>query len=119
MRRVVTVLLRLLLNTFFKQIDIVDAERVPNDAPVIFAVNHPNGLIDPLFLLCFAPRPISFLAKAPIFRMPLIGWFARGLDTIPVYRTQDNYSTSKNREMFAAARSLLLRGGAIAMFPEG
>ena len=86
---------------------------------MIFAVNHPNGLIDPLFLLCFAPRPVSFLAKAPLFRMPLIGWFARGIDSIPVYRTQDNYSTAQNREMFAAARALLVRGGAIAIFPEG
>ena len=58
-------------------------------------------MIDPLFLLCFVPRPVSFLAKAPLFRMPLIGWFARGIDSIPVYRTQDNYSTSQNREMFA------------------
>ena len=110
--------LRLIANIFFRRIESVGWEQVPA-APVIFAVNHPNGLIDPLFLLCFAPRPISFLAKAPLLRMPLIGWFARGLDTIPVYRTQDNVSTAKNHEMFAAARALLLRGGAIAIFPEG
>ena len=118
MRRFVTPLLRLIANIFFRRIESVGWENVPS-GPVVFAVNHPNGLIDPLFLLCFAPRPISFLAKAPILRMPLIGWFARGLDTIPVYRTQDNYATSKNQEMFAAARALLLRGGAIAIFPEG
>jgi glycerol-3-phosphate O-acyltransferase/dihydroxyacetone phosphate acyltransferase len=118
LRRFVVPLLRLIANTFFRRIESVGWEKVPA-APVIFAVNHPNGLIDPLFLLCFTPRPISFLAKAPLFRMPLIGWFARGLDTIPVYRTQDNVSTSKNQEMFAAARALLMRGGAIAIFPEG
>jgi glycerol-3-phosphate O-acyltransferase/dihydroxyacetone phosphate acyltransferase len=118
MRRFVTPLLRLILNIFFRRIENVGSEKVPG-APVIFAVNHPNGLIDPLFLLCFTPRPISFLAKAPLFRMPLIGWFARGLDSIPVYRTQDNFSTARNRETFAAARALLVRGGAIAIFPEG
>lgn len=118
MRRFVTPLLRLIANIFFRRIENVGWERVPA-APVIFAVNHPNGLIDPLFLLCFTPRPISFLAKAPLFRMPLIGWFARGLDAIPVYRAQDNYSTTQNRETFAAARALLVRGGAIAIFPEG
>jgi 1-acyl-sn-glycerol-3-phosphate acyltransferase len=114
----VTPLLRLIANTFFRRIEIIGWEKVPA-RPVIFAVNHPNGLIDPLFLLCFVPRPVSFLAKAPIFRMPLIGWLARGIDSIPVYRTQDNYATSKNRETFAAARALLMRGGAIAIFPEG
>ena len=126
MRRFVTSVLRLIANIFFRRIEIVGWERVP-PGPVIFAVNHPNGLIDPLFLLCFTPRPVSFLAKAPLFRMPLIGWLARGLGTIPVYRTQDNYATSQNRETFAAARALLVRGGpsaslragAIAIFPEG
>lgn len=118
MRRFVIPLLRLIANIFFRRIENVGWENVPA-APVIFAVNHPNGLIDPLFLLCFTPRPISFLAKAPLFRMPLIGWFARGLDSIPVYRTQDNFSTAQNRETFGTARALLVRGGAIAIFPEG
>jgi 1-acyl-sn-glycerol-3-phosphate acyltransferase len=118
LRRFITPVLRLIAKTFFRRIEIVGWETVPR-GPVIFAANHPNGLIDPLFLLCFVPRPVSFLAKAPLFRMPLIGWFARGIDSIPVYRTQDNYSTSQNRGMFAAARALLMRGGAIALFPEG
>ncbi len=118
MRKVLTPFLRLIANIFFRRIEIIGWEKVPS-GPVIFAVNHPNGLIDPLFLLCFTPRPVSFLAKAPIFKMPLIGWFARGIDSIPVYRTQDNYSTTQNRETFAAARALLVRGGAIAIFPEG
>jgi len=118
MRRAVTALLRLLIRVFFKRIEIVDMERVPADVPVIFAVNHPNALIDPLFLLCFAPRPVSFLAKAPLFMTPVIGWFVRGLDAIPVYRKQDNVAGS-NRETFAQARALLARGGAIAIFPEG
>src|SRR5437763_3468998 len=118
MRRFITPILRLIARTFFRRIEIVGWEKVPR-GPVIFAANHPNGLIDPLFLLCFVPRPVSFLAKAPLFRMPLIGWFARGIDSIPVYRTQDNYSTSQNRDMFAAARALLVRGGALAIFPEG
>jgi glycerol-3-phosphate O-acyltransferase/dihydroxyacetone phosphate acyltransferase len=118
MRRFLTPILRLIAKTFFRRIEIVGWEKVPR-GPVIFAANHPNGLIDPLFLLCFVPRPVSFLAKAPLFRMPLIGWFARGIDSIPVYRTQDNDSTSQNRDTFAAARALLVRGGAIAIFPEG
>ena len=67
------------------------------DRAVVFAVNHPNALIDPLFLLSFAPRPVSFLAKAPLFRMPLVGRVARAFDSIPVYRRQDKVSTAGNR----------------------
>src|SRR5207248_6710097 len=117
MRRAVTALLRVLTRVFFKRIDIVNAERLPADAPVIFAVNHPNGLIDPLFLLCFAPRPVSFLAKAPLFTMPVIGWIVRGLDSIPVYRKQDNVAGGSNEETVARARGVLARGSASAIFP--
>ena len=114
-RRAVTALFRLCLRIFFRRIELLGV--VP-DGPVIFAVNHPNGLVDPLFLLCFAGRPVSFLAKAPLFRYPIIGWFVRAFDTIPVYRKQDNTSGS-NAETFARAREVLQRGGSIAIFPEG
>lgn len=116
-RRGVTAFFRLAMRVFYRRIELVGLERVP-EGPVIFAVNHPNGLVDPLFLLCFAPRPVSFLAKAPLLRYPVIGWFARALDAIPVYRRQDNTGGS-NRETFGRARSVLQRGGSIAIFPEG
>jgi 1-acyl-sn-glycerol-3-phosphate acyltransferase len=110
----------LLLRVFFRRIEMAGAERIPATGPVIFALNHPNGLVDPLFLLCFAPRPVSFLAKAPLFRMPLIGFFVRSFGSIPVYRKQDpGTDVSRNRETFENARALLSRGGVLALFPEG
>jgi len=118
-RRLTTALITLLAKIFFRRIEIAGIENVPMADPIIFAVNHPNGLIDPLFLLAFAPRRVSFMAKAPLFRMPLIGWLARAFDSIPVYRRQDNMPTESNRATFTEARALLARGGAIAIFPEG
>lgn len=118
MRRTITAFLRFCLNIFFRRIELLGMERVPRDGGVIFAVNHPNGLVDPLFLLCFAPKPVSFLGKAPLFRYPFIGWIARSLDSIPVYRKQDN-SSGSNAETFARSREVLQRGGSIAIFPEG
>lgn len=118
MRGTITAFLRMCLNIFFRRIELLGMERVPRDGGVIFAVNHPNGLVDPLFLLCFAPKPVSFLGKAPLFRYPFIGWIARSLDSIPVYRKQDNTGGS-NAETFARSREVLQRGGSIAIFPEG
>lgn len=117
-RSAVTRFLRFATLVFFRRVEVDGLEHIPRDGPVIFAVNHPNGLVDPLFLLCFAPRPVSFLAKAPLFGYPVIGWFARAFDSIPVYRKQDNTSGT-NAETFGRAREVLARGGAIAIFPEG
>lgn len=120
MRRIITAILRLALRVFFRHIEVVGAERVPAQSPVIFVLNHPNGLVDPVFLLCLAPRNVSFLAKAPLFKMPVVGALVRALDALPVYRRQDEGSdTARNRETFVRARALLARGGTIAICPEG
>src|SRR5256885_35362 len=120
LRRVITVVLRFALRVFFRRVEVVGRERVPRRGACLFVLNHPNGLVDPAFLLCFAPRPVSFLAKSPLFRMPVVGFLVRALDSIPVYRKQDEGAdTSRNRETFERAAELLRRGGTIAICPEG
>jgi len=113
-------LLRLFLRIFFRRIELAGLERVPPTGPLLVVLNHPNGLIDPLFVLCLAPRRVAFLAKAPLFRMPVLGWVIRGLGSIPVNRPRDpGADPARNREMFVRARKHLGGGGAIALFPEG
>ena len=119
-RRVIVALVRLALRIYFQRIEVTGVEHVPLDTPVIFVLNHPNALVDPVFLLCLAPRDVSFLAKAPLFRMPVIGYLVKQLDSLPVYRHQDEGAdVTKNQETFIAARKLLARGGTIGICPEG
>jgi len=119
-RRVIVALLRLALRIYFQRIEVTGLEHVPAETPVIFVLNHPNALVDPVFLLCLAPRRVSFLAKAPLFRMPIIGYLVKALDSLPVYRRQDEgEDVTKNQETFVAARKLLARGGTIGICPEG
>jgi 1-acyl-sn-glycerol-3-phosphate acyltransferase len=119
-RRLICAVLRVALRVFFRRIEVAGLERIPEACPVIFVLNHPNGLVDPAFMLCLAPRRVSFLAKAPLFRMPVIGFFVRALDSLPVYRKQDEgEDPARNRETFELSRALLKRGGTIAICPEG
>jgi glycerol-3-phosphate O-acyltransferase / dihydroxyacetone phosphate acyltransferase len=119
-RRLIVALVKVALRTYFQRIEVTGREHVPLDKPVIFVLNHPNALVDPVFLLCLAPRRVSFLAKAPLFRMPVIGYLVKAMDSLPVYRQQDEGSdTRKNQETFIAARKLLASGGTIGICPEG
>ena len=119
-RRIIVALVRLALRIYFQRIEVTGVEHVPLQTPVIFVLNHPNALVDPVFLLCLAPRQVSFLAKAPLFRMPVIGYLVKALDSLPVYRRQDEgEDVTKNQETFIAARKLLAKGGTIGICPEG
>ena len=119
-RRIIVALLRFALRVYFRRVEVVGLEHVPLDRPLIFVLNHPNALVDPAFLLCLAPRQVSFLAKAPLFDMPILGYLVRAMDALPVYRHQDEGGdVSKNSETFVAARKLLGRGGTIGICPEG
>jgi 1-acyl-sn-glycerol-3-phosphate acyltransferase len=119
-RRIICAVLRVALRVYFRRIEIIGLENVPHDTPVIFVLNHPNGLVDPAFLLCLAPRRVAFIAKAPLFRMPVIGSLVRALDSLPAYRRQDEgQDPARNMETFVAARQLLARGVTIGICPEG
>lgn len=119
-RRIICAILKVSLRVYFRRIEVVGLENVPRDTPVIFVLNHPNALVDPVFLLCLAPRRVSFVAKATLFRMPIISYFVRALDSLPAYRRQDEgEDVARNLETFAAARRLLSRGGTIGICPEG
>jgi 1-acyl-sn-glycerol-3-phosphate acyltransferase len=119
-RRIIVAILRFSLRIYFKRIEVLGSEEVPRDRPVIFVLNHPNALVDPVFLLCLAPRRVSFLAKAPLFRMPVLGFLVKAMDSLPVYRHQDQgEDVKRNEETFVAARKLLAKGGTIGICPEG
>jgi glycerol-3-phosphate O-acyltransferase/dihydroxyacetone phosphate acyltransferase len=98
---------------------VTGTEHVPLTGPLILLLNHPNSLVDPLLLLGLAPRRVVFLAKEPLFRMPVIGMLTRAMGSIPVYRRMDGADTSQNRKTFEKVWQELARGGAIGLFPEG
>ncbi len=108
------------LHIFFRRIEVVGAERVPLEGALVLAGNHENGLLDPLLILAASGRPVRFLAKATLFRHPLVAPFLRLLRALPVYRRQDEGSDmARNEATFEACEHLLLDGEALALFPEG
>lgn len=112
-------LVRFALRIFYRRVRYVDAERLPAERPILFVLNHPNALVDPLFVLDAVRRPVHFLAKAPLLSMPVLGRLMKRLGVLPVYRAADGDDTARNQETFEKCHAVLARGDCIAIFPEG
>ncbi len=112
--------LRLIVLTFFRDIVIKGQDNLPQSGPVIFTSNHPNALIDPLLLLYLPPHyRIRFVAKEPLFKIPLLGWLMRQMGAIPVVRRLDVKGNVDYETFFASCVDTLAAGDSIAIFPEG
>ncbi|MEJ2420915.1 MAG: lysophospholipid acyltransferase family protein [Acidobacteriota bacterium] len=116
MKRVI----RAILRVFFRRITVLGMERLPPSGPVVLVSNHVNSLLDPLLVSFACPRPVRFLAKAPLFQSPFVGPFLRLLKAVPVQRRMDaGADMSKNAAMFEACEENLAKGEVLALFPEG
>jgi glycerol-3-phosphate O-acyltransferase / dihydroxyacetone phosphate acyltransferase len=110
---------RFWINRFFRRIHVIGKENVI-PGPVIFAINHPNNLIDSLVVAYAIERKIHYLATAQLFRNKIMSLFLHKMGVIPVYRKQDDTSYGdKNVSMFQASYDVLKAGGAIGIYPEG
>jgi len=118
--RAVRGFLRVGLRAYFREIEVHGREHLDARGPRVVIANHHNSMLDPFLLIVAADRPLSFIAKAPLFRQPVLGWALRGLGCIPAHRSQDpGYAKEKNQELYEKAGAHLARGLALAIFPEG
>ncbi|MFQ5572426.1 MAG: lysophospholipid acyltransferase family protein, partial [Rhodothermales bacterium] len=116
-----------LVRLFYSNIEVRGRTHVPRTGPTLFVLNHPNGLLDPLLLMIGLDRPVLFLAKSTFFGNPIGRWLMDAFGALPVYRKRDEGkwggpqgdAPQRNEETFARCRSLLHRGAAMALFPEG
>lgn len=92
------------------------AERMPQQGAFVLAPNHYSE-IDPLVMgvaswkLGRLPR---FLAKASLFKIPVVGWLLRTSGQIPVER-----SGSNGHQALRAAEELVEHGRMVIVYPEG
>ena len=117
--RLVRAVAAVLLWLFYRRITLSHAERIPRDGPLVIAANHHNALVDAMLIVASVPRRIVPLAKAPLFRHPLIGPFLWLIGAVRVHRRVDGADPRENAAMFASAVAALRAGGALLIFPEG
>jgi len=108
------------IHLFYRKVDVIGAETVPDTGPVIFAPNHQNALMDALSILCAKDRQPVFVARADIFQKPLIIYILHSLRILPIYRKRDGGNSSdNNQETFDLILKILLSGQSVGIMPEG
>jgi 1-acyl-sn-glycerol-3-phosphate acyltransferase len=86
-------------------------EKIPAQGPALLVLNH-QSFLDSMFVGAPLSRPISYLARDSLFRVPIVGWILRHTYTIPVNRE----SASSSSLRLAADR--LKRGFLVGIFPK-
>ena len=87
-------------------------QNVPRQGALVVVANHGSHL-DPPLLGHALPRPVSFMAKAELFKVPLLGPLIRSLGAYPVSRG------ASDREAIRTALSRLEQGWATGVFLDG
>lgn len=90
----------------------VGEENVPKEGAFVLCGNHVHGLDAPAIVLS-SKRKIVFVAKAELFKNPILKWLANVFDIIPVKRGKQDIESMK--------RSLkaISKGEILGIFPEG
>lgn len=98
----------------------VSGPEVPKHGPVLLVANHTNSLMDPALVTVASRRLVRFMAKAPLFVHPGIGWLVKAVGSVPVYRQMDDPKlVSQNFDSFRDVHAALAEGFAVGIFPEG
>jgi 1-acyl-sn-glycerol-3-phosphate acyltransferase len=79
---------------------------------MLLIINH-QSFLDPLLVGLPLSRPVSYLARDNLFRVPVIGWILRNTYVLPINR--ESASATALRAMIARLQS----GFWVGIFPEG
>ncbi len=100
-----------LLHTYFRG-RIYGAEHVPAQGRLVVVSNHASHFDPPLLANCMR-RPVAFMAKEELFRVPVLGKLIQLYGAYPVKRG------SADRSAIRAALTALEQGWAVGIFLEG
>lgn len=87
-------------------------EHIDPEKPGLLVSNH-QSYLDPLLLAVRMTRPVSYIARDSLFRVPGIGWILRNTYVMPISRTAARAASIR------AALQRLEQGFLVGIFPEG
>lgn len=95
--------------------------KLPESGPFILAPNHYSE-VDPIAMgaaVWHLGRLPRFMAKASLFKVPVLGWLMRASGQIPVQREGAARSAARDGNPMSAASLLIERQQGVIVYPEG
>ena len=110
----------LTLRLSYRTIRYVGLDKIPTDSAIIYAPNHTNALMDALVILTMDRKPKVFVARADIFKIPILAKIFRFMKIMPIMRIRDGIDeVRKNNETIEKAVDVLRDNVPFCIFPEG
>jgi 1-acyl-sn-glycerol-3-phosphate acyltransferase len=94
------------------RVSVEGKERLDPSRGGLMLINH-QSYLDPLIVAVMLTRPVSFLARDSLFRIPILGWILRTTLVIPISREAARGGSIRT------AVERLENGFLVGMFPEG
>jgi 1-acyl-sn-glycerol-3-phosphate acyltransferase len=108
------------LKLSYRNLKYIGEERIPKDGAVIYSPNHTGTLMDALVILSMNRKPKVFLARADIFKNPVLAKMFRFFKIMPIMRMRDGFEeVKKNNKTIEAAVDVLNDRVPLCIFPEG
>ncbi len=94
------------------KIEIEGLENIPKDKNFLVTPNHLSNF-DPPLIAAFLPIDLAYMAKASLFKVPVVGAVIKAFGAFPVNRSGNDIGAVK------LAIKILKDGKSLALFPEG
>ena len=111
-----------MFKSYYSDFIVIGKENIPENAPLIFAPNHVNALMDAIAVHAIVPcnLPLIFLARADIFRNKTAAKFLRFTKILPAFRMRDGIENlGNNADIFDQCIEILHNNAALGIMPEG
>lgn len=102
---------RIVTSVFF-DLKVYGLHHIPADGGALVIANHASYL-DPALIGVRIPRPLSFLAKSELFKVPVFGWIIRQCNAFPVRQG------AGDKGAIDETIRRLQEGHLLTLFPEG